>query len=73
MAEEELGLVERGEDGLRHAVVEEGQGGREVARVALQVEGRAALDPADEPREAALPGDVGGLGGPGRDRPEARA
>jgi hypothetical protein len=71
VTEEELGLVECRQDDLRHAVVEEGQGGPEVARDALQVERRAALDAADEP-EAALPGDVGGLGRPRRDRPEAR-
>ncbi len=71
VAEEEVGLVQRGENRFRHAVVEDGQGGREIPGIALQVEGRAALDAAHEALEAALPGDVGGLGGPGRDGPEA--
>ena len=72
VAEEEVGLVEGRENGLRHAVVEEGPGGGEVSRVPVEVEGRAALDAAHEALEPALAGDVGGLGGPGRDRAGAR-
>ena len=36
--EEDVGLVEGGEDGLRHAVVEEGQGGGELVRVPVEVD-----------------------------------
>ena len=72
VTEEDVGLVERREDGLRHAVVEEGQSGGEVSRVTVEVVRRATLDAAHEAGEPALAGDVGGLGRPGRDRAGAR-
>ncbi len=55
---------------LRHPVVQERKEGVEALRPA-HVEGRPALD-APHAREAAVACDIGGLGRPGRDGPEAR-
>ena len=70
VVEELVGLVDRRHHCLGHPVVEEGQGGRDLGGLPVEVEGGPALDPPDHV-EAALPRDVGGLRGPGRDGPEA--
>lgn len=81
LAEKAGGLLDRGQHRFGHAVVQrDGHGGQQVAfehgRLAdqrgleLQVVLGDALDPAQ--RQAAVVGDVGGLGGPGRDGAQAR-
>ena len=73
--EQGMGSVGVIEHRLGHAVVDRRQDGFAVAGIEaaaqIEAEGGAALDTNDLV-EAALVGDVGGLGGPGRDRAQAR-
>ena len=70
VVEELVRLFDRGHHRLGHPVVEERQGRGDLRGLAVEVEGGAALH-APHDVEAALPGDVGGLGGPGGDGPQA--
>ena len=72
VAEKLLGVVERGQHGLGHAVVQ--RRGERVALGApfyLERVGQAALDP-QHLGQAAIARDVGRLGRPGRNRSQAR-
>jgi hypothetical protein len=70
VAEQHLGLVQGLEHHFGHAVVDQRMNARGRAALQgagqVQVIGDAALDPADV-LQAAVAGDVGGLGGPGRE------
>ena len=81
LAEQAGGLLDRGQHRFGHAVMQRaGRGGQLVAfqhggladqrRLELQVILRDALDPAQG--QAAVVGDVGGLGGPGRHGAQTR-
>src|SRR5258708_19849533 len=72
MLEQPCRIVGRAEDGFCHAVMQNTRDRLPVEGTArVQKEQRPALYAAN-PREAAIPGDVGRLRGPGRNRAKAR-